>query len=298
MEPLYNVYFAGEVLPGQDETAVRQRLQGLFKADEATLARLFSGKAQLIKRECDKPTALKYKLAMEKAGAKPVIRRHAPAQHAAGATASTTASQPQSRSGQAPEQKTSDPQTSRPQTMAERVAALAAEPASQAGRTATAAPATATTPAATGDEGGLSLSPPRSEVLRPDERQPFHPREVDTSALSVAPGGERLSEPELETAPSHTVAPDTRHLSVATSGENIPNLPRFEAAPAPDTSAIDLAPPGTDFSDCATPPEPAPALDLDGLAMAPSGADLLEARYRSTAEPAAPDTSHLSLDKP
>ncbi|GAB3270466.1 hypothetical protein [Parahaliea aestuarii] len=275
MEQLYNVYFAGEALPGQDENAVRQRLQGLFKADEATLQRLFSGKPQLIKRECDKATALKYKQAMEKAGAKPVIRRHA--------------AEP------APAQRTSAPaQEQRPRTMAERVAALASAAPSQAGRT---APPSAAAPAASDDDSGdkgLALSPPRSEVLRPQERRQFVPRDVDTSALSLTGSGTRLSDPEPEPPP----APDTGHLSVAASGETIPNLPRYAAPLNPDTSAIDLAPAGSDFSDCAPPPAPAPALDLAGLDLAPSGSDLLDGKYRSSAAAAAPDTSHLALEKP
>ncbi len=74
MEPLYDVCYAGQLLDGQDLHSVRDRIQKLFKANTDTLEKLFSGKTQILKRGCDKTTALKYKKAMEAAGAKPVIR--------------------------------------------------------------------------------------------------------------------------------------------------------------------------------------------------------------------------------
>ena len=71
MDARYSIYFAGELLDGHDRATVRAGLAKLFNADEATLDKLFSGKAQMIKRGCDKATALKYKQAMERAGAQP-----------------------------------------------------------------------------------------------------------------------------------------------------------------------------------------------------------------------------------
>ena len=74
MDPLYDVCFAGQLLDGHELQSVRDKVQTLFKANPETLEKLFSGKNQILKRECDKSTALKYKKAMEAAGAKPVIR--------------------------------------------------------------------------------------------------------------------------------------------------------------------------------------------------------------------------------
>ena len=42
MEKRYNVYFAGEILEGFEAGQVRAGLAALFKADEATLQKLFS----------------------------------------------------------------------------------------------------------------------------------------------------------------------------------------------------------------------------------------------------------------
>lgn len=274
MEPRYNVYFAGEVLPEQDSDSVRRRVQALFKADEPTLARLFSGKPQLIKRECDKATALKFKQALERAGAKPVIKRLPPAQ-------------------EAPAQ--ARPADPAPMTMAERLAALTGEQAPaapDAPPTAAGADAPTSPPATDPEDDAFELSPPGSDVLRPQERARPVQREVDTSALSLAATGERLSQPAPQGAP----APDTAHLSVAAPGETIPNLPRDTAVPAPDISGLDLAPEGSDFSDCAAPPARPPELNLDAMEVAPPGSELLDSRYRRETTVAAPDTSHLSVE--
>ena len=89
MEPLYNVYFGGETLPGEAMADVREKVAKLFNANEATLDKLFNGKMHLVKRDCDKATALKYKQALERAGAKPVVK---PANEAEAAAAPAEAS--------------------------------------------------------------------------------------------------------------------------------------------------------------------------------------------------------------
>ncbi len=91
MSESYNIYFAGELLPEHDASEVRARLAKLFNANDATLDKLFSGKRQLIKRDCDKATALKYKQAMEKAGAKPVVTRSGESAEAQPADSADTA---------------------------------------------------------------------------------------------------------------------------------------------------------------------------------------------------------------
>lgn len=82
-EQRFDIHFAGECTPGSDVALVRAALGKLFKADEATLDRLFSGERQLIKRGCDETTALTYQRAMKKGGAKPIIVRSSAATQAA-----------------------------------------------------------------------------------------------------------------------------------------------------------------------------------------------------------------------
>ena len=66
---------------------------------------------------------------------------------------------------------------------------------------------------------------------------------------------------------------------------------------SPNTDDIDLAPAGTDFSDCAAPDAAAPALDLSGIDLAPTGSAVLAEQYRKQDKTAAPDTDHISLEE-
>lgn len=68
-EKRYEVVFEGGLVDGADPGAVRDNVARLFKMDAGRLDKLFSGKRYIIKRNLDKETALKYQLAMRKAGA-------------------------------------------------------------------------------------------------------------------------------------------------------------------------------------------------------------------------------------
>jgi hypothetical protein len=270
METLYDVCFAGETLEGQNISAVRAKLAKLFKADETTLDRLFSGKTQLLKRGCDRETALKYKKAIEQAGAKPIIRSNV----------ESVAAQ------------TAEPSPAL--TAAERIARLAAaaDVAETAPARASSDQAEITQASATANERDISLSPPGSDVLRPDERQSDVSADIDVSAIELSEFGARLSKPDNTPLPG----PDTGHLSLAEAGEKIPTLRSTAIPVSPDISAIALSPEESDFSDCATPPAPIPAIDLSNLNLAPSGADMLEAGYREAHDAKAPSTDHLELE--
>ena len=268
MEARYNIYFAGQLLEGQDLATVRSKLAKIFNADEQTLDTLFSGKTQLLKRDCDKATALKYKQAIEKAGAQPVIK--AVAAPAVDATPPTTA-----------------------MSSAEKIAALAAAPEEIRYGSSKAPAAAATAPAqedASADSVGLA--PPGSDVLREDERATPVARDIDTSGLAVDASAQRLSQ---EPAPP-PAAPDTSHLDMGEVGDIIPNLPPRQEQLSPNIDNIDLAPDGTDFSDCAAPEAAEPALDLSELNLAPEGAELLEEEYRNKHQATAPATDHIALE--
>ncbi len=273
MSTLYNIYYAGQLLEGEQLETVRPRLARLFNADEQTLDRLFSGKAQLLKRDCDKATALKYKQAMEKAGALPLIR----ASESKGAAA-----RPEVQPGE------------KTMTTAERIAALAAAAeAREAGRETTPAAGAAAAKPADGQTEGVSLAPVGADVLREDERTIMAAAVIDTGGLDLDEQGQRLS-PEPPPAPP---APDTSHLEMGAVGDDIPTLPRHEAELAPDIEGLELAPSGTDFTDCAAPPAEAPQLDLSALDLAPAGSDVLEQAYRKRPPAQAPATDHLSLEE-
>ena len=272
MEARYNIYYSGQLLEGKELPAVRANMAKLFNADEATLNKLFSGKAQLVKRNCDKPTARKYKQAIESAGGIPVIK----------AADSTPATSPA-------------PPTAKTMTAAERIAALASAPGPLAQPQATEPPErpeVADAPTDTGVEGSIALAPSGTEVLRAEERAAPAASAVTTPDLDVDPSGQRLS----ETPPAPTAAPDTSHLSEGSVGELLPTLPSSAQALDPDTSGISLSPDGTDFSDCAAPEASAPNLDLSGIDLAPPGADVIEPQYRKKQDPPPPATDHLALE--
>lgn len=271
MESRYNIYFEGQVLEGHQHNVVRDKLAKLFNADQQTLEKLFGGTTQLIKRDCDKATALKYKQAMERAGAKPVIRSAdspAPVQAAA-----------------------SEDKPSGTMTAAERIASLARAP--DQGRYVPAEPAPTEEARPAGEDADeFDLAPAGSDVLLPGERQAPATREVDTSGLELDKTAQRLS----AVSPPPPPAPDTSHLSEGPVGESLPNLPLESIPLDPDISAIDLAPEGTDFSDCAGPDPEVPNLDLSGMDLAPAGSDVLEQQYRKKVASEAPPVDHLSLE--
>ena len=70
MEERFDVEFAGEILSGFDKPAVQAAVATLFKADEATLSKLFSGERLRIKRNCDAATAQRFADALARAGAR------------------------------------------------------------------------------------------------------------------------------------------------------------------------------------------------------------------------------------
>lgn len=277
MEARYNVYYAGQLLDGQELTTVRANMAKLFNADEATLNKLFSGRAQLVKRDCDKATALKYKQAIEQAGAVPVIK----------SAETTTTPAPKAAAAPASESKTA----------AERIAALASAPdlgaQPEPAAPKQAAPEKNPEPDNTQAEGNILLAPTGTEVLRPDERPIPAVSTVDAPDLEVDPSGQRLSDTPPPTPPA---APDTSHLSEGNVGELLPNLPSSTAALDPDTSGIALSPDGSDFSDCAAPEPTAPDVDLSGIDLAPAGSDVIEPQYRKKQDTPPPATDHLALE--
>ena len=228
MEERYNVYFAGQVITGYELGQVRDQLAKVFNADRATLDKLFSGKTQLIKRECDQATALKFKQAIGAAGGVAIIKQ------ADQASTASTAPSP------GPAAKT----TTKTMSAAERIAALAGAP-DQGSYAPANAPGAGSTQA--GPDGGkadaFQLEPPGADVLRTEERaQPVEAR-IDTSALSIDGPVERLSAAP-EAAPP---APDTSHLSMGQAGETIPTLPSAAVPLTPNTDALGLAPGDSDL---------------------------------------------------
>lgn len=70
MSNLLEVAFAGELVPGADAAQVQANLARLFQADPQRIAALFSGRRIVIKSNLDAESAEKYRLTLERAGAR------------------------------------------------------------------------------------------------------------------------------------------------------------------------------------------------------------------------------------
>jgi hypothetical protein len=68
-DQLFEVAFSGKIGAGANMGEVKARVAKMFNADNAKLAQLFSGKRIVIKRNIDRATAVKYKTALNRAGA-------------------------------------------------------------------------------------------------------------------------------------------------------------------------------------------------------------------------------------
>ncbi|MCP4768942.1 MAG: YdgA family protein [Gammaproteobacteria bacterium] len=68
-ESLYEVAFSGQIQEGAELDAVKARIAKMFKANEATMAKLFSGRRIVIKRNLSAEAADKYSMAFTKVGA-------------------------------------------------------------------------------------------------------------------------------------------------------------------------------------------------------------------------------------
>ena len=244
MTERYNVYFAGRLIDGHDLDSVRGKLAKVFNTDQQTLDKLFSGKNQLIKSGCDKATALKYQVTMQRAGAEATINRIES------------------------ELKQANAAPTKMQTAAEKIAALAATPIT--GRLETPgllAPASgAQHEDTTAGIKGLNLAPAGTDVLHINERAMPIIRSVDTSGLALDTLGQRLSQ-EPSSPPA---MPDTSHLNMAQIGDAIPNLPPSRDTVSPNIDDLTLSPLGFDFSDCVALEEEALLHDLSALSLTPS----------------------------
>ncbi len=68
-DELFEVAFSGNISEGANLDEVKARVGKMFKADDAKIAQMFSGKRIVIKRNLDKAAAVRYANAFKKAGA-------------------------------------------------------------------------------------------------------------------------------------------------------------------------------------------------------------------------------------
>ncbi|WP_437881795.1 hypothetical protein [Pseudomonas sp. LRF_L74] len=71
---LYEIAFAGELVPGAQPELVKANLAKLFQADAQRMALLFSGRKIVIKSNLDEATAEKYRSTLARAGAIAIVQ--------------------------------------------------------------------------------------------------------------------------------------------------------------------------------------------------------------------------------
>lgn len=191
MSNLLEVAFAGELMPGAEVAQVKANLARLFQADPQRIAALFSGRRIVIKSNLDAESAEKYRLTLERAGARVEVCPVGQPQAAAAAATPVAATPP-------------------------------AQPALAAGAAAPASPA-----AAAGEFPVLRVAP-RDEYMAAfrdvsapdfglapvgadlqDARPAASAPALDLSQFSVAPVGSDMG--QAKTAPA-APPPDTSHI--------------------------------------------------------------------------------------
>jgi len=270
---VYDIYFQGEALEGFDIDLVKQNMAKLFQANAQTLAALFSGKTVLLKKDLGKDDAVKYQTLLKKAGAKIIIKAR---------RVEAPATSPSAQAGTRPA-----PQTSSP------LQATAKPAAAHTPTEPTKAPLTASVsagPAAPVTAPSWSLSPPGSDLLKPEERHEAAPVQVDISALSVAAPSPLPSAQKNAPPPP----PDTSSISIAAVGTTLGTGERerlLAQAIVPDVD-FDIAEVGARLADESI-EIPLPEPDLSQLSLAAVGSRLAEVSKEPP--PKAPDISHLSV---
>lgn len=251
MAELFNVVFAGELSGRAELAVVRANVGKLFNASEAVLDKLFSGQPVAVKKRVDRATAMKIRALMKQAGANtqlvPVDEQGRPLSAAAAPTASPSPSPPPpagsmaarvaSLAAQHAREEAQKPKPDAPPATAvvDRVETWALYPAGwtlsapvprpaplmpDISRLSMSAPRTdlvrpgeiAAPPPVKVDISGISMAPPNTEVLKDSERPRVVPVQVDISGLSVAPVGAPLDEIREEKV---RLNPDISGISLA-----------------------------------------------------------------------------------
>ncbi len=212
-DPIYDIYFRGEILPGADNAQVKAAIAKIFKADAAKLEQLFSGKVNTIKKFVDKATAAKYQQAFKQAGAKAVITLAKEVQ-----VKQVAVSQPVIDADSSPSSNTAGnwdilPSGSDLLTPDER----------------------RNIPDANIDTSAIKMVSPFAEVEVDHKIAPPAP---DTSHISVAGVGEDMNPDRAEPIPELEL--DLSEFTIAEAGTTLADKKEKKVPPAPDTNHIKL----------------------------------------------------------
>lgn len=270
MSELYDILFNGEIHPKATPEMVKANLSKVFKIPADKVEALFNAKPAVIKKGVDEETAKKYKMIMQKAGAIPVIQRHA---------AASTEAQP------APAKTEAAPSSSPPkkESLMERMARLEKEQEEKNRQR-------EQSRKENDRNYDLSICVKGADVLRDHERTEIKPVEVDVSNITVDANPTTPLEPPRPEAPP---APDVSHIQVMEAGMDLSDHHDHDLPlPDIDVSSLDVA---EQEGYIVEPKEFIEReIDLSHLGVADVGADMSEG-VEKEAPPPPPDTSSIKL---
>jgi len=226
----YDIYFRGECLAGYEPQQVKQQFALLFKAPAEKIQPLFSGKVVVLRRGLDKAGAIKFKQALEKAGAKIYVKAAAPSQTKSTEKTKTTTTHldvlPVGSDVLSEDERTPFVEAAIDTSHLQLTSAFmeykeeheAAPPAP--------------------DVSHLSTAEVGADLLESFHDEAIPLPETDTSHISLAEAGAQLSESSAELLAANV--PNVEHFSLAEVGSDIDPSPKDEPPPAPDVSHIKL----------------------------------------------------------
>ena len=190
-DELFEVAFSGQIRDGAELDEVKAKVGKMFKADDAKIAHMFSGKRVVIKKSLDREAAAKYANAFKNAGARGEVR---------------------SMSGDAAQAKAASPAApAKPKP-----ATLEVDYTSTQNMTAVVAPPPQVDPLGiTGDQIEdlpATVAPVGSELQ--DEIKDVPEPDIDITSFDVAPVGSDIGSKEIEGDPP---PPDTSGMAIIES---------------------------------------------------------------------------------
>ncbi|MFA7552974.1 MAG: hypothetical protein WCY88_01900 [Spongiibacteraceae bacterium] len=239
-QPLYDIYFTGQLVEGIEQPTAIDNLARLFKSSTENVIRLFNGKPQLLKRGLGKEEALKYKAALHKAGLLVAFKAH---QQQAAANPTPVTESPI----------TADPVTATAASKAWSIAPAGSDVLKENERR--------KIQTRDIDTSSIKLVSAFMETPTVPQAAPVAP---NTSHLSIAAAGEDLLIDKPDAPPPLSLNIDD--ISLAPAGSDLEQIPSNLPPINPDTSGITLAAPGVDILETKAPAAP-PAPSTDHISL-------------------------------
>jgi hypothetical protein len=264
-DELFNVVFRGDIVPGQGLPDVKLRFAQVFRLEADKVDGYFSGKPIVLKKDCDRATADKFKAVLQQAGAMVDIK---------------------SANAPAPAPRPVPVKPSAPTQSAPAVAPVSAAPVSVSAFSSTV------------EDETWSLSSRGSDLLKAEERIVPAPVQVSIEHIQLvkrnpfAMDAEEPLEHERDMTPPQL---DLSSLQLAQVGSTLADYQEFKPREL-DLSALSLDALGADLvREDEQMPMMGVELDISDINLAPAGGEL--GQLQAPPPPPAPATDHLTFEK-